>query len=623
MRRRTAAGAGSPLHRGLAIVAGLAWGTLASAADVTLSHPLARPHLDLNGAWDALVDPYDSGTFDHRLQRFDRTDPPSGGFGLDRRALAPGDLVEYGFDGMTLHVPGDWNSQLEKLDYYEGSIWYRRRFEAPATDKAERQFLYFGAANYLAEVFLNGRKLGHHVGGFTPFAFEVTGQLKAGENSLIIRVDNRRVAEGVPGVMTDWWNYGGLTREVRLIRTPLTYLAHHRVYLSGEGPHHVAFDLELVGATTGQRVELRVPELQWHATLPIHEDGTARGTFEIPGLERWSPESPRTYVVELRAGADRVVERIGFRTIETRGPDILLNGAPVFLRGVCLHEENPLRGGRAWSETDARLLLGWAKELGCNFVRLAHYPHNEHMARVADELGLLLWEEIPVYWSIAWDDPSVLANARRQLAELIRRDTNRASVIIWSVANETPVTETRTTFLRTLIDDARRLDGTRLVSAAMEMRGTYEQPNLKTVNDPLGAHIDIVSVNQYIGWYEGLPEKCDLIEWQVAYDKPVIVSEFGGGALAGRHGDVGLRFSEEFQAELYRRTLPMLERIPQFRGTAPWILVDFRSPRRLLPGIQDGWNRKGLLSPTGQRKQAWQVLHDYYLGRVSPPAADR
>ena len=137
---------------------------------------------------------------------------------------------------------------------------------------------------------------------------------------------------------------------------------------------------------------------------------------------------------------------------------------------------NPLRGGRAWSEADARLLLGWAKDLGCNFVRLAHYPHNEHMARLADQMGIMCWEEIPVYWTIQWTNPETLANAKKQLADLIARDQNRASVIVWSVANETPVSEARTKFLKSLVDEARSLDGTRLVSAAMEVRSDPDNP---------------------------------------------------------------------------------------------------------------------------------------------------
>jgi beta-glucuronidase len=229
-----------------------------------------------------------------------------------------------------------------------------------------------------------------------------------------------------------------------------------------------------------------------------------------------------------------------------------------------------------------------------------------------------VWEEIPVYWTIRWENAETLANARQQLGELITRDLNRASVIIWSVANETPVSEPRTRFLRSLVEQARALDPTRLISAAMEVHSPSNDPDLKIVDDPFGEYTDVISFNQYVGWYDGLPEKCDRIRWQIAYEKPVLISEFGADALAGLHGDALTRFSEEYQEDLYRRTLPMLQRIPTFRGVTPWILVDFRSPRRLLPGVQDGWNRKGLIGQNGERKKAFFVLREFYRQQAAP-----
>ncbi|HYD85566.1 MAG TPA: glycoside hydrolase family 2 TIM barrel-domain containing protein, partial [Opitutus sp.] len=341
-------------------------------------------------------------------------------------------------------------------------------------------------------------------------------------------------------------------------------------------------------------------------------NGVARFEIAAPQLALWSPEQPRLYTVELAAGDDRIAEKIGFRTIETRGTDILLNGESIFLRGISLHEENPLRGGRATTPADARILLGWAKELGCNFVRLAHYPHNEHMARVADELGLMLWAEVPVYWTIAWENPDTLANAQNQLTELIVRDRNRASVIVWSVANETPVSEPRTRFLKSLVDLARSLDNARLVSAAMEVETDPADDNHKIVEDPFGKYTDLLSFNQYVGWYVGLPDKLQKIRWTLAYEKPVVISEFGADALQGLHADKLTRFSEEYQEDLYVQTLAMLQKIPAWRGTTPWILCDFRSPRRPLPHVQDGWNRKGLIAENGTKKKAFYVLKKFY-----------
>jgi len=592
------------------------------ATEPVIANPLARTALALDGAWRTIVDPYDNGYLDYRLEPYDARENPTGGYFLDRPPGSPSDLVEYNFDtAPELAVPGDWNSQSERLLYYEGTVWYRRTFDRPASPPGHRQFLHFGAANYEAEVYLNGRKLGRHIGGFTPFQFEVTGRLRDRGNSLVVRVNNQRRPEGVPTVNTDWWNYGGLTRDVLLLDVPRAFIRDYVVQLKpGDGGRACGY-VQLDGAAPATRVTIEIAELGVSAESQADAAGRACFDFALPGAALWSPEDPRRYDVRVSAAGDRVGERIGFRTIATRGSDILLNGRPVFLRGISLHEENPLRGARAVSEGEARLLLGWAKELGCNFVRLAHYPHNEHVARVADELGLLLWEEIPVYWTIHWGDPATLDNARGQLESLILRDHNRASVVIWSVGNETPVSAERTAFMGRLIARARELDPTRLVSAAMEVRADPANPDRKIVEDPLAALTDVVSFNEYVGWYVGLPDDCARVTWVVDTPKPVIISEFGGDALQGLHADARTRFSEEFQADLYRKTLPMLGRIPQLRGMSPWILCDFRSPRRPLAGIQDGWNRKGLIGSNGKRKEAFFVLQAFYRAKEAEAAA--
>ena len=578
----------------------------------------ARPALNLDGPWHIIVDPYENGYYNYRREPFDAAAHPTGGFFQDRQPADKTELIEYNFDtSPTLNVPGDWNSQSEKLFYYEGTVWYRRRFDYPTPAAGRRLHLYFGAVNYAADVYLNGQKLGHHEGGFTPFAFEVTGLIKPQGNSLVVKVDNTRHADAVPTVSTDWWNYGGITRDVLLVETPAAYIRTYRVQLAAGTRERIAARVELAGAAPGQSVTLALPEARLAVSAAVDTEGVA--TFDLPaaGLELWSPAHPRLYRVEIASGPDRIEDRIGFRMIETKGADILLNGAPVFLRGISLHEEMPARGGRAYSREDARQLLGWARELGCNFVRLAHYPHNEFMARTADELGLLLWEEVPVYWTIQWENPATLANARAQLSDLIGRDGNRASVIVWSVANETPVTAPRTRFLKNLVDLAHTLDGSRLVSAAMEVEADPADDHHKIVRDPLGEYTDLLSFNEYIGWYAGLPNDLPAVRWSFAYNKPVFISEFGADALQGYHADSLTRYSEEYQEDLYRQTLAMLQKIPQWRGATPWILCDFRSPRRPLPRFEDGWNRKGLIGQNGLKKKAYYILQTFYAQKAA------
>jgi beta-glucuronidase len=580
-----------------------------------INNTFERKTFSLNGEWNYIIDPYENGYYNYRYQPFDEMDNPgSGAYFKNVKPKDKSDLIEYNFDkSPVLMVPGDWNTQRKELLYYEGSIWYKKSFDYRKAEPGNRLFVYFGGANYQSDVYLNGIKLGRHVGGFTPFNFEITGIVRDTANFLIVKVDNKRKREGVPTLNTDWWNYGGLTRDVKIIEVPATFIRDYFIQLTRGDDSMLAGYVQLDGDdAAGREVKIHIPETGVNHIVHSNENGFAQFSLSADGLVLWSPDNPKLYGVSIMTDNDKVTEKIGFRTIETSGSDILLNGSPVFLKGISVHEENALRGNRACSSEDAQLILGWVKELGCNFARLAHYPHNEYMARLADEMGIMLWEEIPVYWTIEWENKETFDNALSQLREVISRDKNRASVIIWSVGNETPVMEERTRFMRALIAAARALDNTRLVSAALEQHGLPQDNNTRVITDPLADNVDVLSFNEYIGWYDGLPDKCKQIKWDIKQDKPVIISEFGAGALLGLHGDRLSRWTEEYQEDMYIKTLEMLVKIPQLRGMTPWILCDFRSPRRPLPGIQDGWNRKGIIAEGGGKKKAYFVLQSFY-----------
>ena len=566
-----------------------------------------RQTVSLDGNWKYIVDVYKTGSQDYRANPL----PDGGSFFADRSFYSDQRrLVEYDFDyAKEMAVPGDWNTQRPELYYYEGTVWYRTKFTAHPR-KGRRYFIYFGAANYETEAGLNGHRIGRHEGGFTPFNFEVTDRLVDGDNSLVVNVDNTRRLDAVPTVNSDWWNYGGLTRSVCLVETPETFIRDYHVQLKKDDTGTIAGWVQLDGPASAGKVTISIPELKISKTVSADASGLAR--FEIDAKPiLWCPENPKLYEVSISSGMDAVADRIGFRTISTSGDKLLLNGQPIFCKGVCIHEEMiGGAGGRAFSEEHARALLAEVKALNCNFVRLAHYPHNENMIRLAEEMGIMVWSEIPVYWTISFDNPPTYANAERQLTDMITRDRNRANVIIWSVANETPLGPTRLDFLKGLISKARELDPTRLVSAAME-KIEYEG-GMMTVNDPLVDIADLISFNQYVGWYDGTPEKCDRVTWTFPVSKPVIITEFGGGAVYGRHGGTDQRFTEENQEYLYQKNIQMFDRIPGLAGTTPWVLKDFRSPKRMLDGIQDDYNRKGLLSEKGERKKAFYVMQSWY-----------
>jgi beta-glucuronidase len=575
-----------------------------ASAQTAIQNLPGRETTSLDGRWHTIIDPYENGFYNYRYE--EHTD----GYFKNRKPTSVRDLIEYDFDtSPTLNVPGDWNSQSDSLLLYEGTIWYQRTFEYDL-GPGRRLFVNFGAANYEAIVYVNGAKLGRHVGGFTPFSFEITGLLRPGPNDVIVKVDNKRLREGVPTVNTDWWNYGGLTREVTLVEVPETFVSAYQLWLGEDdrGGKIINGWLQVDGPAPDRPVTVSLAEIGAEVSVELDPEGY--GQFAFPAeVEPWSPDHPKLYDVEISFGNDILTERMGFRTISVDGENILLNGEPVFLKGISIHEEAPFGGGRANSREDAVQLLTWAKELGCNFVRLAHYPHNEHMVREAERMGIMVWSEIPVYWTILFGDPAVYANAENQLTEMISRDRNRASIIIWSVANETPRTDDRLDFLSRLIERARELDGTRLISAATELTDGGSTVRL---NDPLAERLDVIGVNEYFGWYVRQPEDIPAITWKSSFDKPLIITEFGAGAKYGYHATDSTRWSEEYQESLYRYQIQMLEDIPFLRGVSPWILVDFRSPRRPLPGIQDFWNRKGLISDDGERKLAFNVLRDWY-----------
>ena len=585
------------------------------ANEPLLQNSYLRKGQSLNGRWHYIVDVYETGYYNYRMEPHDGTENPgSSAYFLNKKPKNKTDRVEYDFDAApTMVVPGDWNSQNEKLFYYEGTVWYKKSFNVENYDAKKRYYIHFGAVNYRADVYLNGKKLGVHVGGFTPFNFEMTHLLKEKDNFLIIKVDNKRAADEVPTLSTDWWNYGGITREVTVYELDQTFIEDYKIQLTKNNNKEVSGYIQLNGKNKGvQKVNLTIPELKINKTFTTDANGFVKVEFPVKRVTYWSDTNPKLYEVNIAIDKDKVTDKIGFRTIETKGKAILLNGEKIFLKGISIHEENVMRGGRAWSIEDAKVLLGWAKELGCNYVRLAHYPHNENMIRVAEQMGILVWEEIPVYWTIQWTNPETYKKAETQLTELISRDKNRACSIIWSMANETPTSKERLTFLTNLATTARKLDDTRLISAALEDHGKKENKNIMIVEDEFAKVVDVLSFNQYYGWYGGKIDNIKNIRWDIDIDKPVIISEFGAGALQGYHADKMTRWSEEFQELLYEETLPTLAKIHGISGITPWTLVDFRSPRRTLIPYQDGWNRKGLISETGNKKKAFYTLQSFY-----------
>jgi beta-glucuronidase len=565
-----------------------------------------RQQLSLNGDWHIIADPYVAGLLDFHMHV-----NPNGYF--NDQVAEPGSnaLVEYSFaKSPTIKVPGDWNMQREDLKLYEGPLWYERKFDY-TPESGHRAWLHIGAANYRSRMFVNGKLACEHEGGFTTFDCEVTDYVKPGVNDAVIYVDDTRLADGIPTLKTDWYNYGGLTRDVSIITTPKAFIDDFDLHLDRATRSVIEGYVHVEGAAEGTKVSVAIPEAKLSFAGTADASGRVAVSMPAKGLSLWAPGNPKLYRVSLKAGGDAIEDEMGFRTIEVRGSKIVLNGKPIVLHGICIHAEAPYRSGRVNTDADVATLFGWARDLGVNFVRLAHYPHDVRMERAADKLGILVWSEVPVYWAVHFDDEAVFRKSQKQLKEEIARDRDKASVILWSIANETPNTEARTAFLSRSAAYVKELDPTRLVTAALLVRS---EGDTMIIDDKLGTALDVIGFNEYIGWYGGTPESMDKKTWKVAYDKPLIVSEFGGDAKAGLHGSEHERWTEEYQANIYHHAIAMLNRIPQLRGSTPWILMDFRSPVRQMPGLQDGFNRKGLVSDQGEKKLAFGVLEKAYKG---------
>lgn len=569
-------------------------------AQTSIINVESRNSLSLNGDWQVILDPTNIGEWKQVW--------------LEKKPQKKTDFVEYSFDGgPVLKVPGDFNSQLRELTYFEGVVWYKKVFNYKPNNE-KRLFLHFGAVNYSAAVYLNGEKIGSHEGGFTPFEFEITNKVKNGANSLIVKVDNKRLENGLPGTGYDWLNYGGITRDVNLIETNKTFIEDYSVQLKKGSLKKVSGWIQLNGTNKKQKLKIKIPELNKSYKTESNDIGYANVEFDS-NLKLWSPENPKLYKIIIESETDTVTDTIGFRSIEVQGNKVLLNKKEIFFKGVNIHEENPYKGTRAYSKQDALVLLNAAKELGCNLVRLAHYPHNENIIKEAEKMGLMVWSELPIYQHIQFSDSLVQIKMETMLKEMVHRDKNRCGVVIWSLSNETyPGTPNRNNALIALTQKCRALDSTRLITHVVNTQ-SYKDNSFK-VWDTIYEYSDLICINEYIGWYDPWQGKPSEVKWDFAYpDKPVFISEFGGEAVYGNNagpGDEAAYWTEGYQEQIYKDQIELFKTIPNLCGISPWLLFDYKSLGRMNQVYQKGYNRKGLLSEKGEKKKAWYIMEQYY-----------
>ena len=618
----------------------------------------SREYLSLNGQWKYIVDPMNNGLPENSF---------FGGFPENKTQKDGYELIEYNFDQAdVINVPGAWNEQKDELFFYQGSIWLFKKFNFNI-DPNKLNHLYIGASNFSTKIFLNGQRVGQFNSGYTAFNFAVSDYLINGENVLLVQVNANLSENSVPTKKTDWWPYGGLVGDVLIVNTPKIFIENAYVQISDLQKKQLNFRAKL-NLNKNMNIELTIDELNLQRSFTTNKNGEIDEFIKFKNIDLWSPENPKLYNVSVKIEGDEIVDQIGFREIKTKGKQIFLNGSPIKFKGISMHAEPIGEKGVAFSKAHFENLVTTSKELNINFIRAAHYPYTRHMAKVCDELGIMLWEEIPVYWNINWTNKQTKEDALNMLSNLVTRDWNRASVVVWSLGNETPFSKDRMTFMNDLKDRLGELDVSRLTSAAIlsgdtqtfaklisiiakeglekkdltaKERYIFEEivknvpvpvekllPFEININDPLANELDLIAYNEYFGWYytsffsaqigiresllrEIMFELMPSFLIRSEFNKPIHISEFGAGA---KHSFIKTDqvWSEEYQAKVYLKQLEMLKSNPQVQGISPWILKDFRSMMRPLNNVQDFYNRKGLIDENGNKKQAFSVLSNFY-----------
>lgn len=501
-------------------------------------------------------------------------------------------------------VPMAWDAYDIVMDGYEGVCWYAFQISAEYIDADAWQRLEFGRVNHRTTIWVNGQKAGENNIGYLPFEVPVSPFLTPGQPAwIVLRVENGARYDWLPGSTTvEWVQYGGLLEPVKLLTTPLTYISHATIRTEpGKQDAKIFADIEIqnVGQSSfAGRTRFAADGKTVDGEIQISPGASIRTTLELtlPEVQRWSPDVPRLYDAQIQlldsdGEIDLITDRFGVRTIETKGQQILLNGSPLRICGVNRYDEMSAHGPVA-DEAAIRADLSAVKAMGANLIRV-HYPQDPVHLRIADEIGLLFLEEVPLNWWRAPFHPKVPAEfendkiidlAELALERMIRRDCNHPSIVIWSVANECRTDdELGIRAMERLLRRAKELDPTRLVTYAA---------NRSLEKNRAFALADLVAVNLYFGMWDGkVANDMGEIESRVHQptrqrlaaiarhfrDKPLVLSEFGTMGIPGSRGD--MRFSEDYQAAYVSAVWRAVEDVPEISGGIVWCWADYRHRR--------------------------------------------
>jgi beta-glucuronidase len=573
----------------------------------------SAPRTNLSGAWDFRFDP-------------------------DSKGEQQGWHQAAGQTGWTkIRVPGSYNQARYSLLPYQGKAWYRTTFKAPPGSAGDHIFLQFGGVTIRSKIWVNGILIGEHLFPYTRFEFDITSAVRRDSlNALAVLVDNEILEKAIPDKKwTGWWNFGGINRAVFLESRPAVHTGDIAITTTRNGAGGWSLELRLntrnSGAAANGSISARVAtsggKPLWTSSRRLSfAPGATSAIFraEFPQAEPWSPASPVLHTLTVTTatpfGSHARSLRFGFRQIEVKGTQFLLNGQPVFFKGVNRHEM--LRGaGMTLTPEETRRDLEDIKALGSNFVRTAHYTQDESFFDLADELGLLVWTEIPAWQTraeVLGDEQVWRVYGEPQLREMVDGYKHHTSIVVWSVGNEFPSDKQPVAdYVARGIKFVRSLDPTRLVTFASD----------RHLRDISFAHVDFIAVNEYYGWYYGklgdLGPVLDKLhqQWPV---KPIIVAEFGSEEIPGwRNPDTGdsgtWDYSEDYHIKLLASHLEQIlapSRREYVRGALVWVYNDFPNPSsfgRLHPVMASYTNSKGLVTEDRQRKRSWAEVRRFFI----------
>jgi beta-glucuronidase len=569
---------------------------------------------DLSGLWQFQLDPTDEGE-------------RSGWF----RALP---------SPRPIAVPCSWNDLFDDARNYLGTAWYLTETWIPQGWRGQRVFIRVGSANYAAKVWVNGNPVAQHLGGHLPFVADITNQLAWDKaNVIAISVENKPLPErvpagpspsggafsglfgGFPETTYDFFPYAGLHRPVLLFSAPATHIDDVTVVTKIEGRDGVVNVKVVTNSDYNGKGKARLNGVETELGF---RNGVAETSLRTASARLWNPTDPHLYPLTLTLNdsarvTDSYTLDIGIRTVEARGDQILLNGQPIKLTGFGKHEDFPINGRGLNLPLIVRdyELLKW---VGANSYRTSHYPYCEEAMMLADKLGVLIIDEIPAV-SLNFTDSDALVAARlkqcsQQIEELVARDKNHPSVIMWCVANEPmagnpmagggspKATEAGKQFFSQMYAQTRQLDATRPVTMVGVMNGPVEWLGI----------FDVVSINRYYGWYalggrleqaeQALAKELDALH--KAFGKPVIITEFGADTVAGAHSQPDEMWSEEYQVEFLRRHLDVAAKKPFVAGLHVWNFADFKTGQGIIR--MGGLNLKGVFTRDRRPKMAAHFL---------------